>query len=183
MRLQDQEHDILLARSRNAFLDAQAFGQREQFRCRLALELVQVDNDAGIRAATVFVVFVAVFGLRGLLLLLLLLLVMPRSARTRSAIAPALVTVVVLLAVFAAAFRIGRLAVLRFRRSVFRGRRRISLLLLLLLRRARRTLTRFRTGFGRTAFAVLVAFGGINRIGHRRTSWVPLNYGGLKNRG
>jgi hypothetical protein len=118
--------------------------------------------------------------LRGLLLLLMLW--MARAARAGSAVATALVPVVVLLAVFAAALRIGRLAVLRFGRSVFGRRRRISLLLLLLLlllRRTWRTLARF----GRTAFAVFVAFGGVNRIGHRRTSWVPLNYGGLKNRG
>src|SRR5699024_1744417 len=44
VRLQDQEHDVLFARAGDAFLNAEAFGEREQLDRALALEFVEIDQ-------------------------------------------------------------------------------------------------------------------------------------------
>ncbi len=50
MRFQDQEDDVLLARARDAFLDAERLGHRQQHVRRLALQFVEIDHDARVRA-------------------------------------------------------------------------------------------------------------------------------------
>ena len=50
--LEDQEDDVLLARTGDAFLDAEVLGQRHQRRWRLALEFVQVDQRCRCAAAS-----------------------------------------------------------------------------------------------------------------------------------
>jgi hypothetical protein len=103
------------------------------------------------------------------------------AMRTWPAIAAALILAAIVLTVVVAAaiLRIALLAIFCGRCiGVIATRRGVALRLL-----ARRTRLAFGTGFGRTAFAVLFDFGGVAiGIGHRRTSWVPLENGGLKDR-
>jgi hypothetical protein len=58
VRLEHEEDDVLLARARDAFLDAEAFGEGEQVGRALALEVVEVDQRAG--GEVLLVVFLVV---------------------------------------------------------------------------------------------------------------------------
>jgi len=60
VRLQDEEDDVLLARSRDAFLDAERFGEREQIARGLSLELVEIDQRTVAAAVLRLVVFLVV---------------------------------------------------------------------------------------------------------------------------
>jgi hypothetical protein len=147
VRLEHEEDDVLLARARDAFLDAERFGQGEQVGGALALELVEIDQRtvaAAVLRLVVFLVAVAV-ALRGLLLLM-----------------------VPVAAVAAAAARPGRL--LAGMRSLRRGRwlfRRALRIAGIGGRRCLRGGGRARRGaVGGDCGAVLVAF----VLGHGRTS-------------
>src|SRR6185503_11388916 len=145
MRLEDQEDDVLLARTRDAFLDAEIVGQRDQRGRRLALEFIQVDDDAAARAFARLVGLVVLLRLR----LLVMTLAALRALAALAASAAALMARRAVAAVAVAVVR-ARLAIVALRRIAAGSLGRI--VVAALLRVARRALaslgTAIGTGFG-----------------------------------
>src|SRR5690606_10983670 len=111
VRLQHQEDDVLLARARDAFLDAEALGQREQVGGALALEFVEIDQRTVAAAVLRLVVLLVVIVRRTAALLVAAAAV---AATIAAPAAPAaLVRVVVVLRLATLALRRRRAGIVR----------------------------------------------------------------------